>query len=266
MVKSLVNLLMTVLILSPLLSGCIFSSDKIIGNVEDYGIPGGLTLACLRSTEYKELILEIDYESGYEPTQDTINLLKQRLSDVCDKPSGITVDLQITTFDNTGSWDADKVRDISKETRSESALSGDVLRWHYLFPSGKYSDDSVLGVAVDASTVAIFLDSVNDAENCILIICRPSAEEITKAVTIHETGHLLGLVNIVYTSDIDHEDPAHPHHSNNEESVMYWAVETADVANIISGELPTEFDSADLSDLEKLSTGELVAHSQLWTP
>ena len=206
MFNNLSSKLMILLILSPLLSGCIFSTDKL-GIEEDYGIPGGLALACLRSTGYEEMILEVDYESGYEPTQETLNLLKQRLSEVCDKPGGITIDLQLTVFGNTGSWDADEVRDVSKETRSQSALNDGVLRWHYLFPSGKYSDDSVLGVAVDASTVAIFLDAVSDAENCILIICRPSAEEIEKSVTIHETGHLLGLVNIVYTSDIDHEDP-----------------------------------------------------------
>ena len=263
MFNNLSSKLMILLILSPLLSGCIFSTDKL-GIEEDYGIPGGLALACLRSTGYEEMILEVDYESGYEPTQETLNLLKQRLSEVCDKPGGITIDLQLTVFGNTGSWDADEVRDVSKETRSQSALNDGVLRWHYLFPSGKYSDDSVLGVAVDASTVAIFLDAVSDAENCILIICRPSAEEIEKSVTIHETGHLLGLVNIVYTSDIDHEDPSHPNHSSNEESVMYWAVETADVGNIISGELPNEFDAADISDLNKLASGELEAHSQLW--
>ena len=249
----------------PLMSGCIFSGDNLVQGSENHGIPGGLALACLRSSQYKELILEIDYESGYEPQKETLDLLEQRLDDVCDKPRGVTIELQLTNFEHTGDWSSDEIRIKSKEILSESAMSGDILRWHYLFPSGKYVDDGVLGVAVDASTVVMFLDSIAEAENCILLICRPNAEEIEKSVTIHESGHLLGLVNIVYTSDIDHEDKSHPNHSNNEDSVMYWAVETADVGNIISGELPNSFDSADLSDLDKLSKGELIAHSQLWS-
>ncbi len=261
--RTIANLLIVVMI-CPLMSGCIFMGDTANSNSVDYGIPGGLALACLRDSQYKELILEIDYESGYQPQQETLDLLKQRLNDVCNNPKGVSIELELTSFQHTGSWNVEDIRDKSKELTSGPSLNGDVLKWHYLFPSGKYSDENVLGVAVDASTVMIFLDSISEAENCILLVCRPTAEEIEKSVTIHETGHLLGLVNTVYTSDIDHEDESHPNHSNNEDSVMYWAIETADIGNILTGELPNEFDSADKSDLEKLASGELIAHSQLW--
>ena len=83
---------------------------------------------------------------------------------------------------------------------------------------------------------------------------------------MHEFGHLLGLVNLVYQSPVDHEDPDHPGHSNNEDSVMYWAVESSDISNIFSGQLPDEFDQDDLDDLAGLKSGTIEVEKQLWLP
>ena len=60
-----------------------------------------------------------------------------------------------------------------------------------------------------------------------------------------------------YTSPHDHEDHEHPHHSNNEESVMYWAVESQDFYNQLDGEPPNNFDSYDLDDLNLMRQGKL---------
>lgn len=141
-------------------------------------------------------------------------------------------------------------------------MGSETLHWYFLFPSGEHEDSSVLGVAVDASTVAIFKDSVDEAQG---LFGRPSSEEVERAVTVHEAGHLLGLVNLVYTSPIDHEDPDHPHHSKNEDSVMYWAIETNDVGNFITGNIPDEFDDDDKSDLEGMASGSLKCKKQLWS-
>ena len=109
-------------------------------------------------------------------------------------------------------------------------------------------------MAVDASTIAVFKDSIDDSVN---FLGRPSADEIERAVTVHEAGHLLGLVNLVYQSPIPHEDPDHPGHSNNEDSVMYWAIESQDIGNQLDGEPPNNFDEYDLDDLSLLKQGKL---------
>ena len=74
------------------------------------------------------------------------------------------------------------------------------------------------------------------------------------------------MVNLVYTSPADHEDSEHPGHSNNEDSVMYWAIESASISNFFSNELPTEFDLDDKQDLIGLADGSIKCTDQLWRP
>ena len=259
--------LLVMLMLFSGLSGCFgddldfsFSDDEYLGD----GIPGSLTMACLSSQKYTSMILEIDFESGYEPETSSTDLLKERMEQVCDKPGGIEILLTETDFQHSGSWSADDVRDKGSDAKSNDPQSGSTLYWQAIFPSGEYENDGVLGVAVDASTIAIFGETVDEAEGPIFN--RPSSEEIENCVLVHEFGHLLGLVNLVYQSPVDHEDPDHPGHSNNEDSVMYWAVESSDISSIITGQLPDEFDQDDLDDLAGLEAGTIEVEKQLWLP
>ena len=189
------------------------------------------------------------------------DLLVERLESVCDKPAGISVDYNEVDFEHQGAWSAQDVRDKGWETKDTWPRDGTTLYWQILFPAGTYETDSVLGVAVDASTVALFSDFIDEADGPF---GRPSVEDVENSVLVHELGHLLGLVNLVYQSPIDHEDEDHPGHSNNEDSVMYWAIESTDVANFIFGSLPSDFDDADRSDLAGLADGTLSIRDQLW--
>ena len=260
--KNSIPILLGLLMIFSTFSGCL--GDDFLQSTDKKGIPGGLTLACLSSAEYTSMIVEIDYDSGYSPEQSSVDLLKTRLEEVCDKPNGIDILLTETNFEHSGSWTAEDVREKSWEHKANDPQTSSTLYWQAIFPSGTYSDSGVLGVAVDASTVAIFKETVEDAEGPIFN--RPSAEEIENSVLVHEFGHLLGLVNLVYKSPVDHEDKDHPGHSNNEDSVMYWAVESADIGNIITGQLPDEFDNDDLNDLSGILSGEIPVRDQLWLP
>jgi len=245
-----------ILFLTSTLSGC-FGSD--LGADEKKGIPGGLSLACLQDDGFQKMEIHFLYESGYNPI--AMELVKTRLLEVCDKPGGITIKAIETDFAVKTSWSSDDVRE-ARWKHGGDAMGASTLHWYFLFPAGVYENDSVLGVAVDASTVAIFKDSVEEAEG---FLGRPSSEEIERAVTIHEAGHLLGLVNLVYKSPINHEDSDNPGHSSNDNSVMYWAIESNDVGNFITGNLPDEFDEDDKSDLEGIADGTIDCRDQLWS-
>ena len=244
------------LVLCSGLSGC-FGGDELFE--EKRGIPGGLALACLQDDKFEKMQIHFLFEKGYDPI--AMELTKSRLQEVCDKPKGVHIRANEVDFSEDNSWSSDDVRD-ARWKHGDNAMDSNTLNWYFLFPKGTYNDDSVLGVAVDASTIAIFQDSIDDAEN---FLGRPSAEEIERAVTIHEAGHLLGLVNLVYQSPIDHEDPDHPGHSSNDDSVMYWAIESSSIGNIFSGSIPDEFDADDKSDLDGMASGELECTNQLWS-
>ena len=81
---------------------------------------------------------------------------------------------------------------------------------------------------------------------------------------VHEVGHLLGLVNLVYQSPVDHEDPDHPGYLGNDDSVMYWAIESVDVGNFIFGSWPNDFDNDDRNDLAGLADDPSRFVYQLW--
>ena len=254
-------LLVCTLMLQGCLSGITGAIDEAVP--ERRGVPGGLTLACLMDDQFTTMVVEIDHAPGRAPASSTVDLLEERLSEVCSKPGGISVELQETAFEELESWTADDVRRVALETREAPPMDGQVLRWHLLMPDGAYEEESVLGVAVNAADVAIFGERIEDSEN---FLQRPSAEEIENSVAVHEVGHLLGLVNAVYRSPRDHEDPEHPHHSSNDESVMYWAVESSSLNAVFTGSLPDAFDEDDLADLADLQDGTIEPTDQLWTP
>jgi hypothetical protein len=257
-----ISLGMLLVLISPMLSGC-FGTDLLRDLNSGHGIPGGLTLACLDDSTYTSMVVEIDYEPGYKPELSSTDLLKERLESVCKKPQGIEIQFTETDFANEDIWDANDVRVTGWEEKSHDPRDGSTLYWQVIFPAGVYENESVLGVAVDASTISIFKDSIDDAEN---FLRRPSAEKIENSVLVHEFGHLLGLVNTVYTSPENHEDSEHPGHSNNDDSVMYWAIESSSIANFFDNELPTEFDIDDKNDLKGLADGTIACIDQLWTP
>ena len=204
----------------------------------------------LRANEYSTIHLEINYVTGNSPDSDALNLLKQRIKEVTDKS---TVTVNQNSFGSTqNSYTLEEILEIEDEERTRFK-SGNTFVIHILYLNGEYKDnDQTLGLAYSGTSFVMFKEKIEDA--AFLLI---SAKDIEKSVIVHEFGHLLGLVNNGYQSPHDHEDPQHPHHSNNEDSVMYWAIESQDIANQIDGEPPNNFDSYDLDDLNLMKQGKL---------
>jgi hypothetical protein len=83
-----------------------------------------------------------------------------------------------------------------------------------------------------------------------------SGQHIITTVTVHEVGHLLGLVDLYLNrgrSDTVN-DPAGQGHSRNPGSVMYWAVDPS-LLGTLFGTASDRFDAQDERDLAAIRAG-----------
>ena len=236
----------TILVLAT--PGCLDSLKDSVVSCDN--VTGQCRYEILRASEYSTIHIEINYVTGNSPDSEALNLLKQRIKEVTDKS---TVTISQSSFGSTdGSYTLEEILEIESNERTRFK-SGNTFVIHILYLNGEYNDnDQTLGLAYSGTSFVMFKEKIEDA--AFLLI---SSKDIEKSVIVHEFGHLLGLVNNGYQSPHDHEDPQHPHHSNNEESVMYWAIESQDIGNQIDGEPPNNFDNYDLDDLKLMKEGSL---------
>lgn len=209
--------------------------------------PGGVgdyAAFYLRPSESASVVLDVHSQSGAEPSGDSIGHVRRVLADV----TGKQVALNGGTIAGAGrAWTAADIRSLADRTGLGQSRDRSVLKLFFL--RGEFADsDTVLGVAVRSDVAAIFSDKVDSAAGPL-----DSTTRIETAVTTHEVGHLLGLVDLVLATG--REDPEHPGHSSNRQSVMYWAVESTLVGSLLDGGPPTTFDSADRADLATIRNG-----------
>lgn len=198
----------------------------------------------LRPAESARLVLEVRSQAGAEPRESSISHLRQVLSDNTGKEVGTSGG---GIAGGARQWTAEAIREVADS--SPLAQSRDAAIMRILFLRGGYAEsDTVLGIAVRADVAAVFSDRVDEAGG---LFGNPA--RIEDAVTLHEAGHLLGLVDLVLSTG--RQDPEHPGHSRNRGSVMYYAVESTLVGSILGGGPPTELDDADRADLAAIRSG-----------
>jgi hypothetical protein len=210
--------------------------------------PGGVGAFAgfyLREQLSARLVLDIRSQSGAEPSSGTVDHVRGVLSQV----SGKDVRVGGGALAGEGrQWSADEIRALADSVGPAQSRDAAVVRLLYL-RGGFAGDDTVLGVAVRSDVAAVFADRIDDAAGPL-----GNRSRIEDAITVHEVGHLLGLVDLVL--DRGRADPDHPGHSRNRNSVMYYAVESTLVGSILTGGPPTEFDAEDLADLAAIRSGE----------
>ena len=187
---------------------------------------------------------------GREPSPSALNHLGAVLGRELDKPSGVEVRRGAPVNTSRSSWTVEDLLALERSARSDRSGGSRATMW-IVFLGGTFEpNENALGVSFAASAAAIFRDRIDDATSALII-----ASEIERSVLVHEAGHLLALVNIGYQSRFAHEDAAHPNHSNNRDSVMYWAVEDISLRTLLSGGPPDDFDTADRADLSDIRAG-----------
>ena len=205
------------------------------------GPPGSFAPVILQGSRSNAVVVEIRTQSSADPQQASIDHLTAVLQSVTGKSVSVVRGAGISG--GAKSWSADELRSAGA---AGAGQGGDAAVIHLLFVHGDFGGDSgVLGVSVRGDTAAVFLDQV-DASSTPLV----GSSGIETAVVTHEVGHLMGLVDLFLHTG--RQDPQHPGHSTNTKSVMYWAVESNLVADLLQGGPPKDFDSADLADLQTI--------------
>ena len=201
----------------------------------------------LQASPANSLVVEVDWMSGRKPSSSALDHLETILERELAKPGGVDVRLGAEMATTDTSWTVDDLVAAEKAFRAEHSGGSRVTMWIAYLGGSFAESDSALGAAFAASAAVLFRDRIGQATSALIM-----ASEIERSVLTHEAGHLLGLVNIGYQSRFNHEDPAHPKHSNNRDSVMYWAVEDISLKNLLTGGPPADFDEADRADLAML--------------
>jgi hypothetical protein len=209
------------------------------------GPPGSAAPLFLRPSPASSLVVEISANDGVAPAPATLDHVSSVLRDVTGKQVAVTAGRHVPVRDR---WTADDLRHAADAAATTGQGGGRaVLR--ILFVHGRWAEgDSVLGISVRGDVAAIFVDRVADAGDPLV---GPTTIEV--AATTHEVGHLLGLVDLYLNKNRD--DPQHPGHSTDKSSVMYWAVESTVVTDLLTGGPPRDFDAADRADLAEIRGG-----------
>jgi hypothetical protein len=197
----------------------------------------------LRATS-PSLIIEVDAVAGLEPYAPSAPYLGGLLSELLDKPEGITFESD-ETLESVGSdheWTFDELSAFARE-HARSDEDGPV-RIHVLSLDGRYFTESggtVLGLAWGNRYVALFQDAIRGrCESGLLGALQSEICEIAeRSVWAHELGHTLGLVDNGIPMLTNHRDPEHGRHEAQDGCLMYWAYEGAEIFDT----LLTRFDS-----------------------
>ncbi len=219
--------------------------------------PGDLAGDYVKST-YSKILLELDIIGEATPHPQALSEFKTVLEQALGKT--ITIRQEKAATGKGGSnpaYSFAEIRDLESKHRS-SYTGDDTAVLYMLYVDGTNVENAdTLGAAYQGSSTVMFkgkLTASSRGPNDLPVSTKPDIRYVERAVLVHEFGHILGLVNTGTPMTTPHEDPGHPGHSNNQRSVMYWAVETSQISTVFTRgtDIPYQFDSNDLADLRAL--------------
>ena len=199
----------------------------------------------LTAATYKSLKIEVQYMTGFAPDASALSHLQNILSNLLNKPSGISIVTKEISASSSLTLSIDQVRTIEEQNRTVFT-SGDQLGVYFLYTNGNFTDNSVLGAAFRNTSMVLFGKTIHDNSGGV---GQTSRTKLEATVLEHEFGHIFGLVDLGSTMQTNHKDAAHGNHCNNSNCLMYYASETTDILGfLLTGNIPS-FDANCTLDL-----------------
>ncbi len=200
----------------------------------------------LSDNSFTDLIIEIDYVEGFQPTQGALNNLRTFLQERLKKTNiSINLDDEIPSPGNSP-YTAQQAFDVEKEYRDTNP-EGNTLAAYFIILDGQFEDENVLGFAYFNTSMALMGGTIADNSGGFN---QPSRETVETAVLQHEFGHILGLVDNGSPAVQDHVDEENGAHCDVESCLMFFAVQTSGFMNNLTGGNVPDLDSQCIQDLQ----------------
>ncbi|GAC1396121.1 MAG: hypothetical protein NVSMB63_16530 [Sediminibacterium sp.] len=199
----------------------------------------------LRADTYQNLNIEIQYAPGMKPQDQSVNNLVSFLNTYLNKPGGIAV-----TFKQVSSIGKATVTssDVVSFTDNNRTLytDGNHIDIYIYFADADYTQNQIIGFAFRNTAVVVFEKTVEAHSGGFN---QPDRVKVESGVLEHEAGHLLGLVNNGTPMVTNHEDPSNQAHCNNQRCLMYYAIQTSGLLNMLDNGIPA-LDANCVNDLK----------------
>jgi hypothetical protein len=248
-----------------LLAGCLADREFFEDRSDSVGHPEAL----LRGSPFSELVVDIDYMAGAEPTQEALDLGFAAMRDVIDKDR-ITIETPTLVAGGAQVRRYEDVAAIALAAKdADGAVEGKdgVARLHVMYLRGTYgnaTDDSIAsGLYIPAvGTVFLFTDTwrASDIVAIALVSTGVPPAWLEAEVLTHEVGHAMGLINFGTPALTERAAaPDDPYHSRERGSVMYPGLHNAQdhLQHILSRQAagPIGYDEHDRADLDAFREG-----------
>jgi hypothetical protein len=221
--------------------------NPALGGTGDFA---GVLLAAKPATS---IVMQFLEQSGVTPNSGALTYVRNMLHKVSGKP--VTISAPIPIPGGATNWTPAQLDAMADRYGTKNQAGGSTAYIHYVFVHGSLGGNSdVLGVAIRGDVEAIFVDGTNNSPSL-------NTQRVLETIYTHETGHILGLVD-EWMHDGRADPTARgcgggpPCHSPDQNSVMYYAVDSAAAIIGFGPEAtPIDFDAADYADLNAIHNG-----------